>query len=198
MAASRSDRAPDPLGKRALFWVPSAGESEPGGGGVSAALPVGKRALYSGAPPEPDSLAMTSGNPLDERGNFTVECGRCRQVSHIGVLDLLIFQLPLGVCERLHADRREQHRRGQRRPQHRARERALGDVAQHPRHDPPAIERLAVGADRLAAPRAAGDVAARAVGEQPVGVALQPSQASKWDALETCMNNDCANACTGS
>ena len=28
VAASRSDKAPDPLGKRALFWVPSAGESD--------------------------------------------------------------------------------------------------------------------------------------------------------------------------
>jgi hypothetical protein len=98
VAASRSDRAPDPLGKRALFWVPSPGEpgfSEEGGPAV--ALPIGKRALYSGARPEPDSLAMTSGNPLDERGTFTVECARCRQTSHIGVLDLLIFQFPLGV-----------------------------------------------------------------------------------------------------
>ena len=107
MAASRSDRAPDPLGKRALFWVPSVGEEGSEEAGLSAALPVGKRALYSGALPEPDSLAMTSGNPLDERGNVTVECGRCRQVSHIGVLDLLIFQLPLGVWRPL---RRFDHR----------------------------------------------------------------------------------------
>ena len=97
MAGSRSDKAPDPLGKRALFWVPSAGESEPGAAGASAALPVGKRALYSGALPEPDSLAMTSGNPLDERGSFTVECARCRQTSHVGLLDLLIFQFPVAV-----------------------------------------------------------------------------------------------------
>lgn len=100
MAASRSERAPDPLGKRALFWVPPAGEPRPGEAGESGttvALPVGKRALYSGAQPETDSLVTTSGNPLDERGSFTVECARCRQTSHIGVLDLLIFQLPLGV-----------------------------------------------------------------------------------------------------
>ena len=100
MAASRSDKAPDPLGKRALFGVPSAGESgsaEPAASGMTVALPVGKRALYSGARPEPDSLASTSGNPLDERGVFTVECQRCRQTSHIGVLDLLIFQFPVGV-----------------------------------------------------------------------------------------------------
>jgi len=97
VSASRSDKAPDPLGKRALFGVPSAGESEPGGGGTTVALPVGKRALYSGALPEPDSLALTSGNPLDERGSFTVECARCRQTSHVGVLDLLIFQFPVAV-----------------------------------------------------------------------------------------------------
>ena len=107
MAASRSDRAPDPLGKRALFWVPSVGEEVSIEQGLSAALPVGKQALYSGALPEPDSLATTSDNPLDERGNFTVECARCRQVSHIGVLDLLIFQLPLGVWRPL---RRFDHR----------------------------------------------------------------------------------------
>jgi hypothetical protein len=99
MTASRSDKAPDPLGKRALFWVAAA---EPASGSAGAgsektvALPVGKRALYSGARPESDSLAATSGNPLDERGSFTVECQRCRQTSHVGVLDLLIFQLPLG------------------------------------------------------------------------------------------------------
>jgi hypothetical protein len=96
VAASRSDKAPDPLGKRALFWVPSPGETG-SRDGSTVALPVGKRALYSGARPERDSRAVTSGNPLDERGSFTVECARCRQTSHIGVLDLLIFQFPLGV-----------------------------------------------------------------------------------------------------
>jgi hypothetical protein len=97
MAAARSDKAPDPLGKRALFWVPSAGgpgQTQPDG---TVALPVGKHALYSGAIPEADSRAMTSGNPLDERGSFTVTCARCRQTSYVGVLDLLIFQFPLGV-----------------------------------------------------------------------------------------------------
>ena len=95
MAASRSERAPDPLGKRALFWVPPAAEA--GDAGATVALPVGKRALYSAAEPEADSRATTSGNPLDTRGSFTVECARCRQISHVGVLDLLIFQFPLGV-----------------------------------------------------------------------------------------------------
>jgi hypothetical protein len=97
MAASRSDRAPDPLGKRALFWVPSVGEAGSTEDDLSIALPVGKRALYSGAVPETDTVALTSGNPLDERGTVTVECARCRQTSRIGMLDLLIFQFPLGV-----------------------------------------------------------------------------------------------------
>jgi hypothetical protein len=97
MAASRSDRAPDPLGKRALFWVPPPGETGSTGPGGAEALPLGKRALYSGAIPEPDSLAVTSGNPLDERGSVTVECARCRQTSRVGMLDLLIFQFPLAV-----------------------------------------------------------------------------------------------------
>jgi len=97
VAAARSDRAPDPLGKQALFWVPSVGEAGSTEAGGAVALPLGKRALYSGALPEPESLAMTSGNPLDERGSITVECARCRQTSRIGVLDLVIFQFPLGV-----------------------------------------------------------------------------------------------------
>ncbi len=55
MAGSRSDKAPDPLGKRALYWVPS-GESVDGtlpASGSTVALPVGKRALFSGRGPSP-------------------------------------------------------------------------------------------------------------------------------------------------
>lgn len=94
--APRSGRAPDPLGKRALFWVPS-GADDPSSPGVTTVLPVGKRALYSGAPPEPDSGIAMSENPLAEHGIFTVECQRCRQTSHVGVLDLVIYQFPIGV-----------------------------------------------------------------------------------------------------
>ena len=99
MADGPRDKAPDPLGKRALFWVPTdRAASGPGtAGGSTVALPVGKRALFSGARAEPDSLLATSGNPLAERGSFTVVCQRCSQSSHIGVLDLLIFQFPIGV-----------------------------------------------------------------------------------------------------
>lgn len=97
MPPPRRESAPDPLGKRALFWVPNAGEPAAADAGGGVALPLGKHALYSGAPTEPDARTLTSGNPIDERGSFTVECARCRQVSHVGVLDLLIFQFPLGV-----------------------------------------------------------------------------------------------------
>jgi hypothetical protein len=94
--AGRKDPAPDPLGKRALFWVPSAnGGPEHPTSTSTVALPVGKRALYSGARAESDSIRNTSDNPLVDRGTFTVECGRCHQVSHIGLLDLVIFQFPL-------------------------------------------------------------------------------------------------------
>jgi hypothetical protein len=93
------EKVPDPLGKRALFWVPSGrGGSAPGtGSGATVALPVGKRALFSGARAESDSLLATSGNPLVDRGSFTVLCERCNQSSHVGALDLLIFQFPIGV-----------------------------------------------------------------------------------------------------
>jgi hypothetical protein len=93
------DKIPDPMGKRALFWAPSSGDGGDQGPtrGSTIALPVGKRALFSGARPEADSLVATSDNPLAERGSFTVECARCGQTAHVGALDLLIFQFPLGV-----------------------------------------------------------------------------------------------------
>jgi len=100
VSATRRDKPPDPLGKRALFGVPSAGEppaGAPGSSETTVALPVGRRALFSGLRPQRDSPVTTSLNPLAERGTFTVECERCRQASHVGVLDLLIFQLPIGV-----------------------------------------------------------------------------------------------------
>ena len=94
-----SGKAPDPLGKRALFWVPSAdeGAEDPASSGSTVALPVGKRALYSGARPDRDSRAVTSANPIAGRGSFIVDCERCHQTSFVGLLDLLIFQLPVGV-----------------------------------------------------------------------------------------------------
>jgi hypothetical protein len=94
---TRRDRPPDPLGKRALYWA-SAGAGAPGSeSGGAVPLPVGKRALFSGAPQEPDTFVSVSANPLSERGAFSVVCERCAQRSRIGLVDLLIFQLPIGV-----------------------------------------------------------------------------------------------------
>lgn len=96
MAAARGDKAPDPLGKRALFWVPESSGRGPVSAGGTISLPAGKRALFSGAPIDPDDLVAVSGNPLAARGAVTVECQRCGQTSRVGALDLLIFQFPLG------------------------------------------------------------------------------------------------------
>ena len=98
MAERNGGKSPDPLGKRALYWAPPATvvDGQPPGS-ATVALPVGKRALYSGAKAESDSLSVTSDNPLAERGVFTVQCQRCRQLSRIGLVDLLIFQFPVGV-----------------------------------------------------------------------------------------------------
>jgi hypothetical protein len=97
-------RAPDPLGKRALFWVPGPVSSGPGG-----AVPVagaGRRALFSSGPVDsgadqarldPAARRVAPANPAANRGSFVVECGSCRSVSRVGLLDLLIFQLPFGA-----------------------------------------------------------------------------------------------------
>jgi hypothetical protein len=97
MARQGEGRAADPLGKRALYWAPSAaGQGEESVGSSATVLPVGKRALYSGASADTDDAAPAE-NPLIARGIFTVRCQRCRQVSRVGLLDLLIFQFPVGV-----------------------------------------------------------------------------------------------------
>ena len=71
-----SRAGPDPLGKRALFWLsgPAPGPDR---------LPPGKEALYSTAP-APGS------------GPVVVECSSCRAVTRVGPLDLLVLQLPFG------------------------------------------------------------------------------------------------------
>jgi hypothetical protein len=100
VADREGDKTVDPLGKRALFWVPSNAEASSESAdapGPTVVLPVGKRALYSGARPESDSVRATSDNPIADRGTFAVECQRCGQVSRIGLLDLLIYQFPFGA-----------------------------------------------------------------------------------------------------
>ena len=94
---TESERAPDPLGKRALYGLPPAGvEGIPTSSPVDSAavLPVGKRALYSGArPPRPTASSDRS----TSRGLFTVTCERCRQGSQVGLVELVIFQFPFGA-----------------------------------------------------------------------------------------------------
>jgi hypothetical protein len=99
MARPAGGKAPDPLGKRALYWAPAVadGDADEPGDPPTTVLPVGKRALYSGAGAPADEAAPTSDNPLTGHGTFTVRCQRCRQLSRVGVLDLLIFQFPIGV-----------------------------------------------------------------------------------------------------
>jgi hypothetical protein len=121
---AKSQKPPDPLGKRALYGVPPG----PGLGGDTSAegppsdsretFPSGRQALYSevqsaaadSEPAEPPVTEPAIAEPVnavkadntdspaaDGSGSFTVRCQRCRQVSHVGLLNLLIFQLPIGV-----------------------------------------------------------------------------------------------------
>jgi hypothetical protein len=85
MGGAKGEEHPDPLGKRALYGAPAAAADR----ASPLVLPVGKRALYSAAHPQRV--------PVAGRGSFTVRCQRCRQTSHVGFLDLLIFQFPVGV-----------------------------------------------------------------------------------------------------
>jgi len=100
MAGAHSGKVPDPLGKRALYGAPPVatrrGRGSPDDGPSTEAVPPGTRALFSERSAASDVPDVVVGNPLATRGLFTVECQRCRQVSHVGVLDALIFQLPIG------------------------------------------------------------------------------------------------------
>ena len=64
----------------------------------------------------------------------------------------------VAVCHLEHADRAENERARQRRSQHLGRRLPDRDVAEHPRNDPPALERRAVLAHRLLGAGAARDV----------------------------------------
>ena len=77
------DKSPDPLGKRALFWVPSRRETGSGcvGVGHDRGVAGGQARAVLGARPGPDSLVDTSGNPLADRGSVTVVCEGCDQTS---------------------------------------------------------------------------------------------------------------------
>jgi hypothetical protein len=95
---------PDPLGKRALFWMPveATTRDERSTNGESSARPrrarpLGKHALYSEAGTGADVPVAPSGDHMPDRGVFTVTCSACGQVSRIGLLDLLVLQFPIGI-----------------------------------------------------------------------------------------------------
>jgi hypothetical protein len=68
-------------------------EVEPGG---PTRDPLGKRALFSAAPDEgPDGTAVDADSVVG-RGPITVTCSTCGVVSRTGVLDFLVYQLPIG------------------------------------------------------------------------------------------------------
>ena len=74
---------------------PATGEDS---GAPRRARPLGKHALYTDA--DPDRHAPTpppSGDPMPDRGVFTVACSTCGETRRIGVLDLLVLQFPFGI-----------------------------------------------------------------------------------------------------
>jgi hypothetical protein len=88
-AKAKRYKSPDPLGKRALFSVPTVADA--GGSGSGPGAPD------TGGDPEAGMAPVTKEGPASGRRWFTVRCQRCRQVSRVSPLDLLIFQLPVGV-----------------------------------------------------------------------------------------------------
>jgi len=104
----------DPLGKRALFWMPVDPEADgdarldaPGGVAVGVdpvpdgprhARPAGRHALFSDATPadEPERqwAAATATDPVHDRGILTVACSRCGSVTRVGPIEFLVLQFP--------------------------------------------------------------------------------------------------------
>ena len=116
MDGAKSEKPPDPLGKQALYRVPTV----PGRAGDTSAegLTSDSRRLFPSSaegrrciPGRRSGDATARVAKADEvaepdhaespaavgSGSFTVRCQRCRQVSHVGLLNLLIFQFPIGV-----------------------------------------------------------------------------------------------------
>jgi hypothetical protein len=92
---ARARRNPDPLGRRAFFWVPATEEGTEGSRSGGGADPLGKRAFFSNAPADTDEAAV-DGRHLVDRGPITVTCSGCGAVSRLGILDFLIYQRPVG------------------------------------------------------------------------------------------------------
>jgi len=111
---------PDPLGKRALYWMPVDAEevteavsdsrrhtrTSPGGGFAPRpirrqARPAGKHALYSQATPageeEPATSSATASDPLPRRGVLSVACSSCGSLSRVGLIEFALLQFPFGA-----------------------------------------------------------------------------------------------------
>lgn len=109
---------PDPLGKRALYWMSVdtlAGEHGVDDRGLAGAStsgdrrwatggrsrPAGKHALYSDATPAGEAVRATSSPTADEpvprRGILTVACSTCGAVSRVGLLQFMVLQVPVGA-----------------------------------------------------------------------------------------------------
>jgi len=108
---------PDPLGKRALYWMPVEPEAEadsaggvpthrvdgdhPASGRAPHARPAGRHALFSDATPadeaDPARAVATAGDPLPPRGLLSVACSTCGSVTRVGVVEFLVLQLPFGA-----------------------------------------------------------------------------------------------------
>jgi hypothetical protein len=120
--ASRED-PPDPLGKRALFWLPLEGDDEPrlptrrwsitGRAATTGQTTTGKRAFYStptGAgrketavrPGEDrahpsgsaDRIGACGVGDANGRGLFAVSCSSCGSVTAVGLLELIALHAP--------------------------------------------------------------------------------------------------------
>ncbi len=108
---------PDPLGKRALYWLPVDADAVEGDGYRPSrrparstdtvqlepdrrhARPSGKHALFSAATPagEEEGAADTVAGPVPRRGLIVVACSSCGAVTRIGIFDFLWLQLPFGA-----------------------------------------------------------------------------------------------------
>ena len=112
-----TSEGPDPLGKRALYWMPVETEADgdaelDGPNGVTApdevspkvprhARPAGRHALFSDATPagepERDRAGATAADPVHNRGLLTVACSRCGSVTRVGIIEFLVLQFPVGA-----------------------------------------------------------------------------------------------------
>jgi len=109
---------PDPLGKRALYWMPVEAEADvvgstgagtghlvdpdqPGAGRVPHARPAGKHALFSDATPadepERERAVVTAADPVPPKGLLSVACSTCGSVTRVGLVEYLVLQLPVGA-----------------------------------------------------------------------------------------------------